>query len=184
MTTVVALVRSINVGGRNKVAMEALRSLAEGVGLTDVTTYLQSGNLVGTTTGTPATVEQSLSDAIADQMGLAVPVVVRTADQLSEVIGALPFPHAATEPKALHVNFLQAEPDAERIRSLLEEAQQFAPDCLAVVGREAFVHSPGGYADTTLTTTFLERRLGVVATARNWRTVTVLAGMVGAGTRR
>jgi uncharacterized protein (DUF1697 family) len=181
MTTYVALLRSINVGGRNRVPMSDLRAMIESLGFEEVTTYVQSGNVIFTGTGSPAVVAGALSGAMADRLGLTVPVVVRTDRQLGQVLSTSPYRSMEVDPKTLHVTFLASSPDPGAVRALEEEAGRFAPDRLQVVGDDVYLHCPGGYGETKLNNGFLERRLGVVATTRNWRTVTTLAEMAGVG---
>jgi uncharacterized protein (DUF1697 family) len=185
VTTMVALLRSVNVGGRNRVPMAELRAVAESLGFDDVETYVQSGNLVFTGTGSASAVTRSLEAGIADAFGLEVSVIVRSARQLSRILGANPFAVAGVDPKTLHVTFLAAAPAAKRAQDLTrtgtdaESDSTFGKDRFALKGPDVFVHCPGGYGVTKLNNGFFERRAGVVATTRNWRTVTTLARMAG-----
>lgn len=181
MTRFAALLRSINVGGRNRLPMADLRALVESLGFGEVATYLQSGNVVFAGSGSPAAVAQLVGEAITDRLGLTVPVVVRTDRQLARLLSATPYPTSGVDPKTLHVTFLASRPDAGAVRALEDGAVRFDPDRLEVVGADVFLHCPGGYGETRLNNAYLERQLGVVATTRNWRTVTTLAGMVGVG---
>ena len=182
MTTFLALLRSINVGGRNKVPMAELRSLVGSLGFGNVATYLQSGNVVFTGAGPAAAAGKAIEEAITEHLGLTVPVLVRTDKQLAEVLRTSPFRALDVDPRTLHVTFLGETPEPGTVRSLETDAVRFDPDRLEVVGGEVFLHCPGGYGETKLNNAFLERRLGVVATTRNWRTVTTLADMAGVGT--
>jgi uncharacterized protein (DUF1697 family) len=181
VTRFAALLRSINVGGRNRLPMADLRALVESLGFGEVATYLQSGNVVFAGSGSSDAVAQRVGGAITDRLGLTVPVVVRTDRQLARLLSATPYPTSGVDPKTLHVTFLAGRPDAGAVRTLEDEALRFDPDRLRVVGADVFLHCPGGYGETKLNNAFLERRLGVVATTRNWRTVTTLAGMVRVG---
>ncbi len=179
MGTYVAMLRSINVGGRNRVAMADLRALVTSLGFADVATYLQSGNVVCSGRGGPRAVARTIAGGIEETFGMAVPVVVRTDRELAGILGASPLAHLEDDPKKLHVTFLDRVPDADRVHALESEAARFAPERVVVVGPDAFLHCPGGYGETPLTNAFLERRLGVTATTRNWRTVEALAGLAG-----
>jgi uncharacterized protein (DUF1697 family) len=179
VTTFVALLRSVNVGGRNKVAMADLRALAESLGFGEVATYVQSGNLVLAGPGSASAVGTTLEGAVAERLGVSVRVLVRTKAQLNRVVDRFPFPEPDAAPTAHHVAFFDAVPDPAAVHALVGEAEQRGSDRITVAGSEAFLHCPDGYADSTLTNAVLERRLGVTATTRNWRTVSVLAGMVG-----
>ena len=180
MTTFLALLRSVNVGGRNKVPMAELRSLVGSLGFGDVATYVQSGNVVFTGSGSPAAAGKAIGEAVTEHLGLTVPVLVRTDRQLADVLRTSPYRALDVDPKTLHVTFLGDSPEPGAARALEADAVRFDPDRLEVVGSEVFLHCPGGYGETTLNNAFLERRLGVVATTRNWRTVTALAEMAGA----
>ncbi len=177
----VAMLRSINVGGRNRVAMADLRSLASSLGYHDVQTYVQSGNLVFTGTGSPAPIAQALEDGIVSELGLTVPVVVRNTSQLRGILRDNPYAELDVDPKTIHVTFLADRPDKAKQSDLEERAGQFGDDRFTVVGGNVFLHCPGGHGETKLTNSYLERRLGVTGTTRNWRTVTTLAAMAGVG---
>ena len=181
--TYLLLLRGINVGGRNRLPMADLRALVSDLGHGDVRTHLQSGNVVCTGTGRPEEVADALSTAIRDQLSLAVPVVARKADQWAAIVGGNPFVGDEDDPKRLHVTFLAAQPAPDKVAGLLAqaEAEAFAPDRLAVVGQDVYLHIPGSYADSPLQNGVLEKRLGQVCTTRNWRTVTALAELAGLG---
>ena len=114
MTTFVALLRSINVGGRNRVLMADLVSLVESLGFDDVETYVQSGNVVFSGSGTPRSAAQAIEAAITDQLGLEVPVIVRSAKQLSGLLEVNPFLRSGADPKHLHVTLLAGPPGRDR----------------------------------------------------------------------
>ncbi len=179
MTTFVALLRSVNVGGRNKVPMADLRALAQSLGFGEVATYVQSGNLVLAGSGSAAGVGATLEEAVAGQLGVSVRVLVRTKAQLAQVVDRFPFPEPDATPTLHHVAFFDAVPDPAAVHALVGEAERRGSDRIEVAGSEAFLYCPEGYADSTLTNAVLERRLGVTATTRNWRTVSALAGMAG-----
>lgn len=185
MTPMVALLRSVNVGGRNRVPMAELRALAESLGFGSVQTYVQSGNLVFTGSGSAASVARSLEEGIATAFGLDVAVVVRKADQLARILGSNPFAVPGVDPKTVHVTFLAGQPASERAEELIRTAagagpdRTFGDDRFELAGTEVFLHCPGGYGVTKLNNAFFERRTGVAATTRNWRTVTTLGTMAG-----
>lgn len=175
----VALLRGINVGGKNKLPMARLASIFAQVGCKDVRTYIQSGNVVyRATRPLSRRVAGLVSSAIADELGLTVPVLTRSARELRDVIAANPFPGGED---ALHVVFLSSAPDAKAAASL--DPQRSPPDRFVVSGREVYLHCPDGLGKTRLTGAYLEARLGVTTTARNWRTVLALAELAGPGAR-
>lgn len=176
MTRYVALLQGINVGRHRRIAMADLRSLVEGLGYAEVRTHLNSGNVVFTgEEAASATVARRIEDAIREQFGLEVPVVVRTGEELVRIVAANPFPEAAADHKTLHVTFLAAEPDPERVAALAEAER--GEDDYRVAGADVYLFYPNRLTGATFMPTGLDRALGVVATSRNWRTVTRLAEM-------
>lgn len=181
MTTQILLLRGVNVGGHNRLPMADLRALLEALGYSDIATYLQSGNAVCNAEDSPEVVAAQVAAALESGLSLSVPVVVRTAGQLEALVAANPLLDLDDDPKRLHVTFLDGPPDADHLNALAEEAGELAPERIEVVGADAFLHTPGGFGVTRFTSLFLERRLGRVATTRNWRTVLALAEMSAAG---
>jgi uncharacterized protein (DUF1697 family) len=166
----VALLRGINVGGRNKLRMADLRALLEDLGAEDVATYIQSGNAVFSASAKLAkTAAARLSERLSADFGLDVPVVLRTASDLRAVLDADPFAAEGVDEKSLHVAFLADRPSAARARTL--EPDRSPPDRFALVGRELFLCCPNGLARTKLTSQWMDARLGTTATVRNRRTV-------------
>lgn len=169
----VVLIRGINVGGRKKLAMEDLRHALRALGHADVETYLQSGNALFTSTGSDTTalgheIEQQLSSSL----GLEVKALVRSPEDLADIVARNPFPDASAEPSKLHVAFLAPTPDGERLAAL--DTSRFEPDQFRPGDRAIYLWYPNGAGRSKLTTNLLERQLGVTATARNWKTVTKL----------
>lgn len=175
----VALMRGINVGGRNRLAMADLSAVFEAAGCTDVRTYIQSGNVVFTAPEAELTSIPGLVAArIEADYGFSVPVVLRSAEDLGVVVAANPFLARGADPESLHVAFLSETPLPERVATL--DADRSPPDEFDVVGAEVYLHLPGGMARTKLTNAWFDSRLGVVSTARNWRTVLRLRDMATA----
>ncbi len=172
MITWIALLRGINVSGQRKVPMADLRALHERLGHRDVATYIQSGNVVFDAETDAATLTAALEGAIAETFGFDVPVVVRTIDEVRAVASANPYPGGGADPKQVATAFLAAGPAPDRIDGFDPDAH--APDVCVLSGREVHLHCPSGFGRTKLTTTYLERQLGVAATVRNWRTVGAL----------
>jgi uncharacterized protein (DUF1697 family) len=173
--TWVCLLRGVNVGGK-KVAMKALKELIEGLGHEDVATYIQSGNVVFRSgSGRPEKLADEIRTSIKEHMGLDVTVLLRSPEEMAAVAAANPFP--GVEDK-LHVTFLEAEPDRAKVVAVDQDG--YLPDRFDVIGREVYLHCPDGYGRTKLTNAFWERKLGVAATTRNWRTVNKLLEMASA----
>jgi uncharacterized protein (DUF1697 family) len=166
----VALLRGVNVGGRNILPMAVLRTVVESVGHRDVETYIQSGNVVFTANDSGASrahLSAELRDAISATAGLDIVVVVRSAADLAAAVERIPFD--TSDPAKLYVFFLGGVPSAEAIAKL--EPERFAPDCFEVVGDHLYAFFPEGLGRSKFTTDYIERRLAVPATARNLNTV-------------
>jgi uncharacterized protein (DUF1697 family) len=169
VTRQVALLRGINVGSSKRIAMADLRAMMAALGYGDVETLLQSGNVVYSSDETPEQCARRISERLAADMRMDIPVVVRTAAELASVVERNPLREQATDPRRHHVVFLSQRPHPELVEALKGEP---AADELCVVdGREVFVWWPQGAHRARLSHAFLERRLKVTATARNWNTV-------------
>jgi uncharacterized protein (DUF1697 family) len=166
----VSLLRGINVGGHNLVSMTRLRALYEALGCEDVATYLQSGNVVFRRARDPAGVGRGVELALKRELGLDVRVLDRTHADLAAIIEADPFPGA--DPSRRLVMFLSSRPGDAIAREV--EHVKLGPDEALLIGRELHLHCPDGIGNSRLPGLLTERRLGVTATARNWRTVTRL----------
>jgi uncharacterized protein (DUF1697 family) len=172
VTRYIALLRGINVGGHNRVPMAALRTICESIGCTNVATYIQSGNVVLTSTLGPAELGSRLESAISDALGVSPAVMIRTAQQFAAVPEANPFPEA--DPATLHVLFLTTTPDTELVAGL--STLDSAPEELAVRGTEVYFHLPNGLGRAKLPELY-GRRIKIPGTMRNWRTVIKLVDM-------
>jgi uncharacterized protein (DUF1697 family) len=174
MRTYVALLRGVNVSGQNKVGMKELRARLLGLGLQNVATYIQSGNVVFQTSAA-SDLTRLIERDIRKGFGVSVTVLLRTKEQLRRVSTQNPFLPRGDDPGTLHVTFLAETPKATQVREVTAKAR--GPDELVVRGREVYLRCPNGYGRTKLTNTFLERQLGSPATTRNWRTVLELVAM-------
>jgi uncharacterized protein (DUF1697 family) len=169
MTSLVALLRGINVGGKNKVPMAKLREVFDSLGYEDVATYIQSGNVVFTSTDKEPKVTRDVAAAITAEFGFDVPVTVRTRAELAKVVASNPYLKAGADESTLHVMFLAAKPTAAAIKTL--DPERCPPDEFTVRGREIYLLLPNGMGRTKMTNDYFDRRLGTHGTARNWRTV-------------
>jgi uncharacterized protein (DUF1697 family) len=176
----VALLRGVNVGGRNKVPMALLRELVEELGYRGVSTHLQSGNVVFSAAGaTPAQTASAIEAAIERRLGLSTAVLARTAAELAAVVEDNPLSKLASNPSRQLVVFLSAPVDRVRLADI--DPSAFEPDRFVAREREIHVWAPHGVSETKLTYAFWEKRLGgVIATARNWNTVMRLCEMAQA----
>ncbi|MEU4645221.1 DUF1697 domain-containing protein [Micromonospora sp. NPDC023814] len=170
----VALLRGVNVGGA-QVGMADLRRLVAGLGHDDVKTYLQSGNVVfGSTVRDAEALARGIERAIADELGLTVPVLVRSGRELAAVAGGNPYADGEDDPTRLLVAFLATAPEKSTVDALTVPGGENV--AFTVTGREVYLHYPdGGYGRSKFTNNYLEKKLGVVATTRNWRSVRALA---------
>jgi uncharacterized protein (DUF1697 family) len=168
----IALLRGVNVGGRNRVAMPALRELLTGAGFKDVSTYLQSGNAVLSSALAPDKLAGKCEALIEQELGLDVAVVARTRDELAEVVKRDPLGDVASKPKLYQVSFCSAEPDEEKVRKVAERAA--AGERLELRGSEIYAWFPDGVGRSRLAAQLSRQALGVTVTARNWTTVVKL----------
>ncbi len=189
MPTHVALLRGINVGGKNKVAMSDLREVVADLGHGDVSTYIQSGNVLfspdpgaADTSGLAA----ALAASIMARLGVSAPVVVLSRDELATSIAANPFA-AEPDPKRVHAVLLSGAPAAEAAgkidAALGRSTAKGARDELAIVGRTLYLHTPEGFGNSELAAAVLRivtsPRAGVTGTARNWATMLKLLDLCG-----
>jgi uncharacterized protein (DUF1697 family) len=173
-----ALLRGVNLGARNKVSMSHLRELFEELGCDDVTTYLQSGNVLFRSHVPRDELTQSLERAIRDRFGLEIRVLLRTKSELRATVTRNEFSDRQSDPTKLHVTFLAAGPQRKLAAAL--EQKRFEPDEFRVTRDAVYLHCPSGYGRSKLSNAFFEKELDVVATTRNWRTVTALAELASA----
>ena len=166
--------RGINVGSRNRVPMAELRSRLTGAGYCDVATVLQSGNvIVSAEEDRPGEVAGAMQRLLSNEFGVDVACVVRTAEQVRRVLQRDPLREVVADPSRYLVVFLSKEPDLAAAAALLRE--DHSPEAIAIDGAEAYVWTPDGVKAMTLSYAYLEKRFGVVATARNWNTLEKIA---------
>jgi uncharacterized protein (DUF1697 family) len=177
LSLVVALLRGINVGGRARLSMTELRSMLADLGLRDVETYLQSGNVV-LESGDRAVIGlgRVIESAIAETFGLQVRVILREREDLVAVTLSHPFLDNEADPSRIHVVFLETTPDPDRVGAL--DPDRSPPDQFEVIGSEVYLRYPNGQGRSKLSLDYFERVLGVAGTARNWNTVTKLLEML------
>src|SRR5262249_41131637 len=163
------LLRGINIGPRNRIAMPKLRELLEGAGFDDVATYVQSGNVVLSSAKKGDAVARECERLIAGQLGLDIAMVTRTRAQLAKVVERDPVGKVAKDPKRYQVSFLAGRPPSG-LRAKLERVRA-EQEAFAIHGREIYAWHPEGVARSKLWALLAGRDLGVTATARNWTTV-------------
>ena len=178
MSRYVVLLRAVNLGSTNKVPMKWLREAAEAAGFADVATYVQSGNLVVSSPASAAKVGSIVAALIKDEHGLDIDVIVRRRNELAAAIKANPFTDEIAEPTKVHINFLDGPPAKAKVAAL--DPDEFAPERFVIKGKEMYLYYPDGAGRSKLATAPWKRRLGVIGTARNWRTVATLLEMMDA----
>ncbi|GAA4824264.1 DUF1697 domain-containing protein [Algivirga pacifica] len=165
----IAILRGINVGGKKRILMKDLKLLMEELGLQNVQTYIQSGNIIfhAPTTQSKETLEQMLETAIHKQYGFEVPVIVRQPQELLDIVKKLPYKEHGIE--HLHLTFLKTTPTAEAIDTLHQHPK--GGDLFSLLHQEVFIYCEGKYHQSKLSNQFFESRLKVKATTRNWKTI-------------
>lgn len=172
-----ALLRGINVVGRNKVPMKALASALETAGFQAVRTYIQSGNIVfRSSSGDPRALARRIERLIERNFDCAPAVLVISRADLAAAVAANPFPDAHRNHKLLHLYFLSSRPKSPDIDSLARV--DAGREAFELKGGVFYLWTPDGFADSVLRSR-VERCLGVPATARNWRTVNELLKLLG-----
>ncbi len=173
-STYVALLRGINLGGHKIVKMDQLRKVFERLGLEDVKTYIQSGNVVfKAPVQTPGNLTKQIEENVLRQFGFPVPVLVKTAGELGEIIrNNLLVKEKGIDLSKLHVTFLSSAPEKNALKMLDEMAG--GPDQFRCSGEAIYLHCPNGYHETRLGKNVLAKMLKVGTTTRNWRTVNAL----------
>jgi uncharacterized protein (DUF1697 family) len=174
VSTWVALFRGINVGGNNMLPMKDLAALLEALGLRDVRTYIQSGNVVFTASGTAGPLAGRIGAAVERRCGFRPQLLLLGTTELARALAANPFPEAAATPQFLHLWFLAGRPARGAEAALAALAA--TDERFVLRGKVLYLHAPRGIGNSKLAAR-AERALGVPATARNWRTATTLLSM-------
>jgi uncharacterized protein (DUF1697 family) len=174
--TYLALLRGINVGGKNKLAMNHLAELFSEAGCIDVHTYLQSGNIIFDASPSLAkTVPARVTHEIEERFGLRIPVILRTTEEMIETTRNNPFLTNGDE-KLLYVFFLADLPKSKDVANL--DPERSPPDSFHVYKREIYLRLANGAGRTKLTNAYFDAKLATTSTARNWRTVLALTRLM------
>lgn len=180
METYIILLRGINVSGKNKLPMADLKALCESLGFTNVKTYIQSGNVVMQYPNVESNSEISnmLTQAIAKKFSYEVESVVLTIQRLKTIIEESPFLNIDNiDLSRCYITYLQTVPDMSRIEQL--ETIEYNSDKMIFKNDVVYVYCPGGYGKTKFSNTFIESKLKVSATTRNWKTTNTLLELAG-----
>ena len=176
MPVYLSILRGINVSGKNKIKMEALKAMYKSLGFNNITTYIQSGNVVFESKPS-INLAQEIEKKIADTFQFNVPVIIRTKEEINKVNAQNPFLNQVNiEADKLHVTYLSQLPSKESISTI--STFNFSPDEFIIVGKEVYVYCPNGYGKTKLNNTFFEKKLKVQATTRNWKSTSKLGEIV------
>lgn len=167
MNTYIAILRGINVSGAKPIKMEELRLTFQKPGFENITTYIQSGNVVFSTTAT-SQLAAKIAESIKTDFGFEVPVIVLSCEELKTIIGNNPLNDGTKDTAFLHVTFLAENPAAFNLSDI--EAKKQGNEEIIISGKVVYLYCPHGYGKTKLTNTFLESKLKVTATTRNWKT--------------
>jgi len=174
MTTYISILRGINVSGHRMIKMDKLKQMFADLGLQNIQTYIQSGNVVfQVEKSDQKELEKKITKAISEKFGFDVPVIVKDFSELKQIISGNPFLNDKTKNKAqFHVTFLSCLPNRESFGKI--EAAQYHPDEFFLVDKAIYLYCPNGYGKSKLTNGFFENKLQVTATTRNWKTTNEL----------
>jgi uncharacterized protein (DUF1697 family) len=177
MATYVAMLRGINVGPGKIVKMERLRALFGVLGFDDVRTYVQSGNVVfESEQKSPTGLSNKIEEKIQRDFGFTVPVLVKTSKEIEQIVSDNPLvKEKGIDRSKLHITFLSDAPPKTAVKAL--EPLATGRERFRILNRAIYLYCPDGYGNTKLSNNAIEKKLSVVATTRNWRTVNALLEM-------
>ena len=174
MATYVAFLRGVNLGPNNKISMPELRTMAEDLGYTDVATYINSGNLIISSSKKAATVEREIVNAIKDNFGRPIDVTVRTPAQLKKILAENPYPGG--NPSQVTVAFLTKAPGTDAKQKVAAVATNDEP--FTIAGQQVYVNYTQGIGKSKLAEKF-SAIIGVSSTVRNIRTLEKVLALCG-----
>jgi uncharacterized protein (DUF1697 family) len=175
MQTKIAILRGINVGGHRKILMADLRQVLENLGLRNVSTYIQSGNVIFKSDKSNAVLENEIENTIKTNFNFDLPVIVRSKDELFSIIENNPFNKDDVDITTLHITFLKSSPNKKET-SLLD-LNLYKPDQFLISDKTVYLCLEKKYHKSKLSTNFFEKKLNVGATTRNWKTTLKLLGL-------
>ena len=175
MKIFISFLRGVNMTGHNSIKMTDLASLYINLGFRDAETYIQSGNVFFRETGeiSVSALSVTIEQAILERFNYIIPVMIRTNQELSDLFFSNPFLGETNfDPSKMAVLFLHDKPSESQIQKVANI--DYPPDKFRIIGREIFIYCPNGFGRTKLYTNFFEQKMGVVGTARNWKTITTI----------
>lgn len=177
MPKYIAILRGINVGGKRKILMADLRLHFQELGFTNIQTYIQSGNVVFETNGEEnrQNIAVKVEKQIHETYGFEVPVIVRTADEIRQIVSENTFLKEGVAIEKLYLTFLKEQPAPESIDKI--KSYNYSPDRYKIMGSNVYGLCASKYSNTKYTNNFFEKKLKTSATTRNWKTVLKLLKM-------
>ena len=174
METYISILRGINVSGQKKIQMTDRKKLYEDLKFKNVTTYIQSGNVIfKATKQKDEAIAKKIEDAISAKYNFHVPVIIRRVEEIKNTLAVNPLlKESNIDIEKLHVTFLEEVPDKTKVEAI--KNVEYSPDKFIILSKEIFLYCPNGYGNTKLTNNFFENKLKVRATTRNWKTVNKL----------
>lgn len=168
----ISVLRGINVSGQKKIKMADLKDLYQCLGFEAVSTYIQSGNVIFQSSNSDKNhLKISIEKAIEEKYNFHVPVMIRSEQELREIADACPYEEAGIEENGTKIllTFLASSPSTENQETLKKYVK--SPEKMTIRGSEVYLYCPNGYGKSKLSNTFLENKLGMSATTRNWKSV-------------
>jgi uncharacterized protein (DUF1697 family) len=175
MQTFISILRGINVSGQKKIQMTDIKTLYEELKFKEVTTYIQSGNIIFKTNkkASDQSLSKKIEQAIYKKYNFSVPVIIRTVEEMKTVISVNPFiKESNIDTEKLHITFLAESPKQANVEGI--KNLDYSPDKFFIIDKEVYLYCPNGYGITKLSNNFFENKLKVTATTRNWKTVNKL----------
>ena len=177
MSRLIALLRGINVSGQKKIKMSELKNLFESLEFQDVEAYIQSGNVIFSSKQKSSTkLANKISSEIKTKYNFDVQVIILTPQEIDRALKNNPFVKKKKETERLYVTFLSSRPSAERINKL--EEISFLPEEYSIKEKAIYLFFPNGSGKAKLNNNFIEKKLNVIGTTRNWKTVNALSELV------
>lgn len=178
MQKLISFLRGVNMAGHNSIKMADLSDLYISLGYGDAETYIQSGNVIFSSDGkeTAADIEEEIEKGIFNRFSYNVPVMIRTLPEIEDLFSSNPFlKEDRFDPAKMAVVFLHEMPSDANIQKVINI--DYPPDKFTIIGKEIFIFCPNGFGRTKLYTNFFEKKMNVVGTARNWKTITTISDL-------
>jgi uncharacterized protein (DUF1697 family) len=179
MQTYISFLRGVNMTGHNSIKMTDLSALYNSMGFADAEPYIQSGNVIFTDPGkrSVSSISEEIEKSILERFGYIVPAMIRTKKQLIEIISSNPYKGEPDfDPTKLAVIFLHDEPSDTQIQKVAHI--NYPPDKFKIIGNEIIIYCPNGFGRTKIYTNFFEKKMDVIGTARNWKTITTIINII------